>query len=41
LSRFSKALPWLERVSGAVLVVLALVVLASMAVGLMSRIQLS
>jgi len=41
LSRFSKALPWLERVSGAVLVVLAVVVLASMAVGLMPPMQLS
>jgi threonine/homoserine/homoserine lactone efflux protein len=39
LRRFSKALPWLERVSGGVLVLLAVVVLASIALGLTSRIQ--
>jgi len=38
LSQFCKALPWLERVSGGVLMVLAVGVLGSMAIGRMSRI---
>ena len=38
ISQFAKSLPWLERVSGGVLVVLAVGVLGSMAIGPMSRI---